>query len=484
MPHSIEVDIDYLVNDLPVFNLQDLPPTAEDFLKCIGFDSYGHRAHTANTPVRHRYTSRQVPPSYPPASEQLIDAYKAAHAGQHLITLMHQFEEILESPAQCEMVRLHFYQAILGSILRCREVGAAIRTFSIPGAPKPAANLVQMLGLYLIKLAVTKCQARLDFDKHGYRNRGENIVSWQWPRSDLCVLWANHLEDEANVQASVADLFTRALQDKPASSNIVYGVVTSIFHVIIVRMDFSSVGKESFRHTPTLQFLPSPYAKSSSTPGISALIRLGYALLRRDLQHISSSPTYFGESRNPHSIIRKVPEEVWSAISSMLFQPAELAQVRLLSRQSKMAVERILMYPLLWEPQNQWSKKSVVLAVRLMRSSKTNVPDELQLTQALDVETEDLTIIEEPAPLKARKKKAKKNISKKVKDQIYVDTGNAGEQTVDHSHLSSASFEMDGDLMGPGDARSGLPWPPFRFTVGWNTRGDIVKFSTIWQPMM
>ncbi|KAF8959625.1 hypothetical protein BDZ97DRAFT_1666909, partial [Flammula alnicola] len=236
-----EIDTDneiFHVNGHPLFNLQDLP-LDDMFQRCIGYDSYGHRAHIETTPVRYRYTSRKI--SYPPVSEELIQVYQSKHASGDIVTSLHQFDEIVENPAQCEMVRLHFYQALVGSILKLEDARSIVRNFELDADPEPLREM-QKLTMYLVQVAVEK---RMTGFEVGARYLSpwlsESVPikdsSWRWLREDLCVLWARHLDDEANMQAAVADLFTRVTQAPPKAKNIVYGIVISLFHVVIVRVD-------------------------------------------------------------------------------------------------------------------------------------------------------------------------------------------------------------------------------------------------------
>lgn len=59
----------------------------------------------------------------------------------------------------------------------------------------------------------------------------------------------------------------------PKHNGVVYGIICSLFPCVVVRVQFDG-GSGSFQHTPALQFLPSRFAESPSTPGIIALLRL------------------------------------------------------------------------------------------------------------------------------------------------------------------------------------------------------------------
>ncbi|KAF8959616.1 hypothetical protein BDZ97DRAFT_1922790 [Flammula alnicola] len=288
--------------------------------------------------------------------------------------------------------------------------------------------------MYLIHAAVEK---RMTVDRNFLSALPEDS-SWRWLREDLCLLWATRLDDEAIMQAAVARLFMRVTQASPKAKNIVYGIVISLFHIVIVRVDLG-VSEGSFKHTAALQFLPSFYAKSPSTPGISAAVRLGYALLCRDLEHLPDSPTYFGEHRNPESVVGTIPTEIWTSIAGMLYRPADLIRLSLISRQSKLAVERIFLYPLLWEDliYRPW-----LPGLRLVESAKTNVPNAMQVVEGRG-----------------------------------MDSG--GDDGPDNSNLSSAAFKIDSDQdLGDGRRQFRL-WPPspLPFKIVCEIQKDILAFS-------
>ncbi|KAF8959614.1 hypothetical protein BDZ97DRAFT_2061111 [Flammula alnicola] len=449
-----EIDTDneiFHVDGHPLFNLQDIPPT-NLFLRCIGYDSYGHCAHTETTPIRYRYTSRKI--SYPPASKELVEVYQSKHASGDIVTSLRHFDVILENPAKCEMVRLHFYQALIGSILKFRDAGSIIRNFELDADPKPLKE-IQKLTMYLVQVAVEKRITEVEVELKYIPVPTKNS-SWRWLREDLCVLWATRLDNEANMQAAIADLFTRVTQAPPKAKTIVYGIVISLFHVVIVRVDLSvSKSEGSFKHTAALQFLPSFYAQSPSTLGITAVIRLGYALLCHDLDNLLYSPTYFGEHRHPASVVGKVPVEIWSLIAEMLYQPAYLDRLSLLSRQSKFAVERLLLYPLL--ASDRWFGQP---PFRLVGSAETNVPNATQVAQGRDMVHEEVIELEES------------------EEEYDYQNDYDDDDIPDYWDLYSAAFKIDSARgLGAERLQLPLPSPSDTFDIICHIHDDVVAFN-------
>ena len=80
---------------------------------------------------------------------------------------------------------------------------------------------------------------------------------------------ATHPDNERNMQAAVASLVAEMVKRTDNPRGIIYGVVFSIFHCVVVRIDTQS--GFTFKHSGALQFLPSFHADTPCTPGITAL---------------------------------------------------------------------------------------------------------------------------------------------------------------------------------------------------------------------
>ncbi|KAI0690805.1 hypothetical protein BC835DRAFT_161848 [Cytidiella melzeri] len=93
-----------------------------------------------------------------------------------------------------------------------------------------------------------------------------------WPRPHICVSYASHLHDRDNREVAIATLVEH-IKTKLRRAPITFGIAFSFFHCVVVRV--GSTDTPSVAHTDALQFLPSFYATEPSTPGLSALVRLG-----------------------------------------------------------------------------------------------------------------------------------------------------------------------------------------------------------------
>ena len=90
----------------------------------------------------------------------------------------------------------------------------------------------------------------------------DNACDFVWIRKDVCLRITTHLDDEDNLKASIGDLVhhINTTLDKVGT---VYGIVCSIFHCAIVRVDKDELAT-SFAHTPALQF---PRGSRAGNPG-------------------------------------------------------------------------------------------------------------------------------------------------------------------------------------------------------------------------
>lgn len=95
-------------------------------------------------------------------------------------------------------------------------------------------------------------------------------------REDTVVCMTTHLYDERCPQASVSRLIDEISKQKDNPGHY-FGIAFSVFHCAVVKV-VKDAHTISFSHTSAVQFLPSFCAYSPSTPGITALARLGHRI--------------------------------------------------------------------------------------------------------------------------------------------------------------------------------------------------------------
>ncbi|PBK99801.1 hypothetical protein ARMGADRAFT_1074649 [Armillaria gallica] len=152
-----------------------------------------------------------------------------------------------------------------------------------------------------------------------------------WLRENLCVFTWTHLYDESNLKAAVVAITTCLRSQSPASNS--FGVAFPLFHCVIVKQ----TGKVT--HTGALDFLPSWYACSPSTPGITALARLSEYLDHLSLGH----PDVAVWTTNPlHTLLRL---EILARISEYINDSTTLLAYTRASVQTRAACKAMLMTP-------------------------------------------------------------------------------------------------------------------------------------------
>ncbi|TFK43694.1 hypothetical protein BDQ12DRAFT_718889 [Crucibulum laeve] len=330
-----EIDLDYQifhVDSRPVFRLDNLPRN-EVFLRCVGTDNYGHRAFTRSTPAEHHYTwtAPTLPTSFP--------AHHSCHFNPRPVVSIHALLGLPESIGKCEAVRVGFYQILIGTAMRIWPMCHYIPQLENVSTRTSVPEILLALGTKIVKLALDN----MVFDdphpswvppKDIPRNsRIESLIQL---RLDVYLHITTHLDSEENIEAAVTEI-TRGLPSPAAAQNPVYGIVFSFFHIVIIRIAFDS----SIR-TAALEFLPSFYSESPSTPGIDALIRLSTSLhplaaarpIDRCGRHILSK-----------GIVGKVPVETWTQIAGHLSSAVDLVNLGYVSAKSNHAANDILRYP-------------------------------------------------------------------------------------------------------------------------------------------
>ncbi|KAG1841413.1 hypothetical protein DFJ58DRAFT_844995 [Suillus subalutaceus] len=137
-----------------------------------------------------------------------------------------------------------------------------------------------------------------------------------------------------------------------------FGIAFSVFHCAIVKV-VKNAQTTTFSHTSALQFLPSFFANSPSTPGITALACLGYrinpALFKRAVEVCDYYKRYIDYNEEVESfaqiadmplgsICPMLPLELWQEIARYL-HPFELVALGLVSRLCREAASMVLRYP-------------------------------------------------------------------------------------------------------------------------------------------
>lgn len=268
-----EIDLDdevFWVNGMPIFRL-DRMPTAEVFLEVLGKDSYGHFATTESVPSRHGY--RIAAPPQPLSAD--MASYESLRGSTSVGTDIYELLSVAEEPSPDERVCIRLYEVIAGVLMCSRKFVSPLLASQItPLAPSTippyivstAKSLVFRAFLPMVFHPDVALSSEEWIEEQGDGDGAEML----WLKPDVCFSAGFYLEHDEHLRAAVGRM-VRSIQQsyKPG---IIYGIICSVFHCVIVRVELGS-----FQHTPALRFLPSRFADSPSTPGITALLRLAYA---------------------------------------------------------------------------------------------------------------------------------------------------------------------------------------------------------------
>ena len=320
-----EIDFDNLifhVNGQPMFRLDNMPPS-KVFLKAISYDHFGHVALREDTPVQFRYDCRwRAPP--PPSSPESLATYDSFH-NRSSTSSMHDLLSVPTALSSIERARTTFVELLVTRCMAEYGIGRHLRIQeSIPDR-EHIPNLMLRLALSLVNFAIGPPIPSLPcIPRHPSRE-------FTWIRKDVCLRITTHLDDKDNLRASIGDLVRHIDTTQDGEVDTVYGIVCSIFHCAIVRVDKNAEGT-SFAHTPALQLLPSVFARKTSTPGIEALSRLGCQA--NGVEYLTAISDANNHPRITHevslvtsSITAKVPVEVWTRIGDFFTSPVDLVNL-------------------------------------------------------------------------------------------------------------------------------------------------------------
>ncbi|KAH7926928.1 hypothetical protein BV22DRAFT_1086091 [Leucogyrophana mollusca] len=261
-----EIDLDrsvFHINSVPFFSLENLPRSLR---RIIGTDNYGNEAC-----VDARYRFKVVTPSA--IEESQLEIYRRLlHDGGSAIPFIDLLRSS-EHTTQGEEVRLHLLEAFVGQCMCDETVFRAIQVFRLAASGEDLPEPEWLVATTIANLAFIP-QIFMSQERWWFFHRRTKRREFSWVRGDTFTHITTHLDDEKNMQAAVSRLVEEAMRQ--GKNGVVFGVAFSVFHCVVARIDRDAGG--SFTHTPAMRFIPSFFAKTPSTPGITALSRLGFRL--------------------------------------------------------------------------------------------------------------------------------------------------------------------------------------------------------------
>jgi hypothetical protein len=337
-----KIDLNNLVfhvNSQPLFHLDNMPPD-NVFIRAISFDHFSHRALYKHTPAQFRYDWHAPPLPPPPESLVAYNSYQNRSPTSSIP--IYDLLNIPVANSAIELARTAFMEVLVMICMAEGGVGHYVRILeNVPDRDHIPQSMLK-LALSLVNFAVGPPIPLLPCNQHN------DTWDFIWICKDVCLHITTHLDDEDNLKASIGDLVhhINTVQEKVGT---IYGVLCSIFHCSIVRVDKDAWGT-SFSHMPVLQFLPSFYTRKMSTLGIEALSRLGCQA--SGVKFLDAISDMNNLERIMHegllgtsSMAVKLPIEVWARIGDFVTSPADLVTLASISPQAMSAVADLARYP-------------------------------------------------------------------------------------------------------------------------------------------
>ncbi|KAJ7065560.1 hypothetical protein C8F01DRAFT_1053667 [Mycena amicta] len=258
-----EIDCDhevFLVDNMPLFSLRNMPPTHHLFCQYIGFDYYGSRGYSSSTPIEYRYNWTALPP---PVDDETIARYRAQTVS---------VDEILGVPANqappvWEVARIALYEILVSGKMQSHSSGRHLRNLETLANRADIHPALCSWGVQVMRLGLGRMKLGHDEVVTAERCSGDELV-WIVPNT-VCMRFATHLDDERNLKKQILELADEMTEQESDG----FGILFSFFHCAIMTVATKNAG--TVKATAALQFLPSRYSMVPATPGTEAIARLG-----------------------------------------------------------------------------------------------------------------------------------------------------------------------------------------------------------------
>ncbi|KAK7057778.1 polymerase II transcription elongation factor [Favolaschia claudopus] len=326
-----EIDLDhevFLVDCSPLFSLKNMPPSSESFVDWIDFDSYGHRSYHNITPREYRYNWTVAPPT---VDDAVIDHYTTRYPdGEFHSSVSGLFDTTATSPSSCFAVRTALYEVLIARMMQTSEVGRGVRVLETIADRADIPQTLFAIGVGMIQVTI----GHMLFSKTPKPiGLSGDPSTFSWLSPDICLRITTHLDDERHMKKSVFELVEELTVNRKHNI-VVFGILFSFFHCVIVRVDVNN----GFKTTAPLQFLPSFHAVSPSTPGITVVAALAYHCLENS--PLTNAPPCI----QPNHFLHDVPLDILELIAKLL-APADLQNLCAAVPVSKAAAQSTLRYP-------------------------------------------------------------------------------------------------------------------------------------------
>jgi hypothetical protein len=340
-----EIDLDneiFHVNGIPCFDLKCLP-NDEAFLKFVdeSTNHYDNVSCPPECPPEHKYKC----PAPSAVTDSMLATYQSlVCTGTHVA--LSDLLTVSDIMTPNEHVRVSLLETMIGQCMSDKYVAPILFEIELADNQNELTNDQWSTACSMANIAF----APQIFDKssrflyHPELHRTE----FTWVREDTVLFIATHLDDERWLQFSISRLIDAILRQKDDPDDY-FGVSFSVHHCVVVKV-VKGEHTTTFSHTGALQFLPSFYADSPSTPGITALARLAYrvdpALFLRALKFFQQQPPRrtWSIAPPPSTSCSVLPVELWREIALHL-HVHDLLAFGLVSKTCREVASMILHYP-------------------------------------------------------------------------------------------------------------------------------------------
>ncbi|KAG2143599.1 hypothetical protein DEU56DRAFT_243096 [Suillus clintonianus] len=362
-----EIDLDrniFHIEGFPFFTLECLPddevfiqsvtgclPDDETYTtESVSADHYGHTACALQCPPEHKYKK----PAPPTVDNSELATYQSLRCTGSQVALS-DLLAISDILCQNEHARVSLLEIMVGQCMRNSDVGRELYEIELVNDHKQLTDIQWSIAFFMASITFVP---QMFGDMMCVYHREPKRKEFTWVREDTVVCIATYLNDESCLQASVSRLINAISQQKD-NPGFYFGIAFSVFHCVVVKV-VKDAHTMTFSHTDALQFLPSFYTETPSTPGITALARLGHriepALFKRILEvskHLwrlsilktLPAPGADGSHDVPPNIIYPpLPLELWLEIARYLPR-FDLITFGLISKLCREAALVLLRYP-------------------------------------------------------------------------------------------------------------------------------------------
>ncbi|KAH7908359.1 hypothetical protein BJ138DRAFT_1157816 [Hygrophoropsis aurantiaca] len=266
--YMYEIDFDrgvFHFQGQPFYRLDNLP-SDEEFLNGLGEDNFENPCPRQECPREHIYEWKAAPPVIDLAA---LRARIPDVSGTEMA--LHDILGVSIHLSDGEATRERLIEVVIARYIGDNDISALVREFESFAGADQILKYAWKMAFSMVNLPFMVQIFPQPYNEHHKR------MEFIWVRRDIVVHVTTHLDDATALQAAILRIVEVCVKDEENEEkrpDVLFGVAFSVNHCAVVRVSKKNESEISFQHTPALQFVPSFFADSPSTPGITALARL------------------------------------------------------------------------------------------------------------------------------------------------------------------------------------------------------------------